>query len=68
MIENQNQPEKYTDEKVAQIVESEGLGYAVQHYLSSNSIENPGLAKAWGEAKVALDKIKSMLPDLDEDE
>lgn len=48
---------KYTVDEVSSIVENEGLGYAVQDYMSSERIEDPKLAKLWEEAKYALDKI-----------
>lgn len=36
---------KYTLEEVADIVQIEGLGYAIQHYMSGESIEDPELAQ-----------------------
>ncbi len=46
---------------VAEIVDNEGLGYAVLHYLSGVSIEDPELAKLWDEAAVILKKIETIL-------
>ena len=62
-----NLQEKYLNEKkesiesVAQAVNSEGLGYAIQHYLSWQSIEDKQLAKLWKQANEAMDKIDDIL-------
>lgn len=52
---------KKTTMEVVDVVECEGLGYAVQDYMSADSIEDPGLAAAWQRAKDALDEINSIL-------
>ncbi len=52
---------KKTIEEVAQIVEQEGLDYAIQHYLHCDSIEDPDLAKAWAAAGAALITVDQML-------
>jgi hypothetical protein len=49
--------------EVAEVVNNEGLGYAVQHYLDSAQIEDPELAKQWGKARAALDIIEMTLQD-----
>lgn len=54
---------KYSTEIVTEMVEREGLGYAIQHYLSGDSIEDPELAKMWDEAKTLLDRIEVHLED-----
>lgn len=54
---------KYSIEQVADIVNSEGLGYAVQHYMSADQIADPELKKQWGNAKVALSIIEMILQD-----
>lgn len=57
--------EKYTTEQVADIVASEGLGYAVQHYMGADSIEDLRLAGLWSTARTALDAIDAMLPEVE---
>jgi hypothetical protein len=47
--------------EVAQIVNSEGIGYAVQDYMSGEWIENPELAELWDRASDLLDKIDAIL-------
>lgn len=54
---------KKTNRQVADIIECEGLGYAIQHYLSPNDIEDEELARAWSEAKRALDHVEEVLQD-----
>ena len=46
---------------VADIVDNEGLGYAVQDYMSADSIEDEELAKLWDEAGIILNKIDKIL-------
>lgn len=58
---------KWTREKVAELVESEGLGYAVTDYLSHEDIEDPGLAKLWAQAEATLGLIDKMLTDASKD-
>lgn len=53
--------EKRSVEEVAAIVESEGLGYAVQDYMGADSIADPKLAKLWGEARDRLKAIEDHL-------
>lgn len=52
---------KLSTKKVAEIVEIEGLGYAVQHYMNGDSIKDSELSKLWDDAKEALDKIENIL-------
>lgn len=47
--------------EIKQIVESEGLGYAVQDYLSSESILDPKLKQLWDAAQHALNAIEQYL-------
>lgn len=54
---------KYSIEQVADIVNSEGLGYAIQHYMSGDNIEDPELAKQWEKAKATLNIIEMILKD-----
>ena len=53
--------DKLTIEEVADIVEGEGLGYAVTDYMNSDSIEDEELAKLWEEASIAMRKIQEIL-------
>lgn len=57
---------KYTNKQVAEIVENEGLGYAVQHYMSSEDIKDKELAKQWEVAKGALNTITNILKEYSE--
>lgn len=52
---------KLTIDQVASIVDSEGLGYAVQCHTSADRIADPQLAKLWREAKVALTALNNFL-------
>lgn len=40
---------------------SEGMGYAIQHYLSHESIEDEKLAKLWKEAGDAISRVEGYL-------
>jgi uncharacterized protein YgfB (UPF0149 family) len=52
---------KMSLEEVAAKVEWEGLGYAVQHYMTGDSIADPHLAELWDQAKELLDEIDGIL-------
>lgn len=52
---------KYSRQYVADVVMSEGLGYAIQHYMPSASIEDEQLAFFWKQASEALDAIDQIL-------
>jgi hypothetical protein len=54
---------KYTVEQVAEIIESEGLGYAIQEYTPANRIEDPILAGLWAQAQDALDAVEKYVGD-----
>ena len=54
--------EQKSNQEVADIVEMEGLGYAVQHYLGAESIKDEKLAALWASAKEALNAIVAALP------
>ena len=60
--------DKMSTEDVFYKVENEGLGYAIQHYMSGKDIEDPALAAMWDECKVLLDKISAYLEAAVEDE
>lgn len=51
----------YTNEEIADVVESEGLGYAVQYYLNPELIEDDELKQKWQDAKDALDALTEYL-------
>jgi len=53
--------EKRSIQDVADIVEIEGLGYAVSNYLSAENIEEPELARQWKIAKEALTAIENII-------
>jgi hypothetical protein len=54
---------KKSKAEVKSIVENEGIGYAVTSYMSESCIEDPELAKAWKEAREALERIEALLED-----
>lgn len=60
--------EKYSIEQVADAVEGEGLGYALQTYLSADKIEDEDLARLWRIAKEAPDGIDAILNGANETE
>jgi hypothetical protein len=43
---------------VAAVIENEGLGYAIQHYMSGDHIADPALAKMWDDAAKLLSQIQ----------
>jgi hypothetical protein len=53
--------DKKTVEEVGVIVGIEGLGYAVQDYLSHIRIEDEKLSLLWKEASDKLDEIENYL-------
>jgi hypothetical protein len=52
---------KLTTDQVAEIVDFEGLGYAIQSYLGADRIEDEKLAHMWKEAAELLDRIEAHL-------
>lgn len=59
---------KYTNEEVLDVIENEGLEYAITGYLSLDSIENPKLTdlfkqikRLYDEVELELDKIREEL-------
>lgn len=52
---------KYSIQDVIDCVDSEGLDYAVQHYLSYEIIEDPSLAALWKKAQESLDELNDFL-------
>lgn len=57
MIDHQ----KYDDLTVREIVEDEGLDYAVRHYMSSDSIKSEETAQLWSAASDALEALAKHL-------
>jgi hypothetical protein len=53
--------EKLSVEEVAEIVDCEGLDYAIQHYMGPDSIEDPNLAMLWADARETLAAIEKIL-------
>jgi len=52
---------KLSKKQVREIVEYEGLGYAIQSYLGAGKIENKQLSKLWSQAKIIMDEISEIL-------
>ena len=50
--------EKYSIQTVIDIINSEGLGYAVKDYMSGENIADEKLAKLWDIATNALREIE----------
>jgi len=53
-----------SNKTVAYIVDSEGLGYAITDYCTSEHFEDKELAELWSEARVLLHKIEKKLEGL----
>lgn len=47
----------YTKEQVVDIIQKQGLGYAIQSYMRGKDIKDRGLAIIWDDAKDLLDRI-----------
>ncbi|ATF13531.1 hypothetical protein A616_16575 [Brevibacillus brevis X23] len=54
---------KYSIKQVAEIVDSEGLGYAIQSYLNHENVEDEELAAMWKECGELMARIYSKLED-----
>jgi len=50
-----------TNEEVKDIIDNEGLGYAIQDYMSSDDFEDAQLAKLWDKASEALNAVTKYL-------
>lgn len=57
-----------TLEGLAGIVETEGLGYAIEDYLSADRIADPEVRTLWDQASKAMKRIRELLPDPEEGE
>ena len=53
--------DKYTNGDAVDIIENEGLGYAVQHYCTGDYFKDPQTAKLWDEASNALNALSLYL-------
>jgi hypothetical protein len=53
---------KHTNEVLRNIIDSEGLGYAIQFHTSADSIKDKKVAVLWQTAKDAMDEIEALLP------
>lgn len=60
-----NTNQKMKTEDIAYIVESEGLDYAILHYLDADAIEDGALAKLWKQAGHLLEQIEEMLEEVE---
>ncbi|MHA2064993.1 MAG: hypothetical protein ACXABY_11520 [Candidatus Thorarchaeota archaeon] len=52
---------KYSIQDVKDIIEMEGLGYALAHYVTAERIEDMALKHAWDVAQSAIRTIESIL-------
>lgn len=52
---------KLSNKQVGEVVNSEGLGYAVQFYMGADKIKDPVLAEKWKAAAEALRAIDAIL-------
>lgn len=57
-----------SDIEAKEIVETEGLDYAVQHYVHSDRFASPELRVLWQTAADALDDLQEYLDAVDESE
>lgn len=53
--------ETYTIEDIEEIIQSDGLGHAIQHNIDAESIEDGQLRLLWLDAKIALEKVEDYL-------
>ena len=52
---------KLNDVEVVDVIEQEGVWYAVRDYLSEEDIENPKTAELWKVARLALNVLSQYL-------
>lgn len=52
---------EYTNGDAVDILENEGTGYAVQHYIDGDSFKDPETRRLWNEAALALNELESHL-------
>jgi hypothetical protein len=58
---------KLSVSEIAHVIESEGLGYAIQSYLSSSQIKDDDLADMWERASDLLKEITEYVEDNSDD-
>lgn len=51
----------YSNEQLKDIIEQEGLGYAIHCYAGAESIEDPEVKAAWEKASRAMTEISELL-------
>lgn len=51
----------FSREEVAEIVEQEGLGYAILSYIDGNEIKDGDLSTLWKRAEAVLREIEEIL-------
>jgi hypothetical protein len=59
---------RLSNRKVADIVECEGLGYAITDYMNSDDFEDKHLAELWDQAQTVLQEIEDILEVANEDD
>lgn len=52
---------KWTNLEIADMIESEGLGYGIQHYLSHENIADEWLSSKWKQCSELMDEIEKYL-------
>lgn len=57
---------RMTNKQIAQIVDREGLDYAITAYMDSEDFEDRHLAMLWSRAREILDKITEILEEEEE--
>jgi hypothetical protein len=55
--------QKHSVSEIAGIIENEGLGYAIQSYISASSIKDEDLADMWARATELLNEIEAYVED-----
>jgi len=55
--------QKHSVSEIAGIIENEGLGYAIQSYISPSSIKDEDLADMWERARELLNEIQEYVED-----
>lgn len=53
--------DKYTNGDAADIILNEGVEYAVRHYTSGDSFEDPKTAELWDKAAAGLSELLNYL-------
>lgn len=61
IITTMTKPDKRDLQHVADIVDIEGLGYAIQCYMSGDGIADPELAAKWDACQALMNEIEHIL-------